>query len=200
MMERTTTRSRMGMDRRTFICLFASLAVTQAHVALTFPPARSVPSLTSLIVLKNLDLPSSRFSPIVGQISILGPSHGGLTDLFPQGMLTLASLPHLYIKFCQDLDLPSSFFSLHISSGFVISLSSVFHGCDKIDILILTMYLAGTLTWTSLIQYEQKRPVECQKVCHPGHHHHRQGILDKDQHKYETLIFKMVALYLEVFW
>ena len=27
------------------------------------------------------------------------------------------------------------------------------------------MYLTGTLTWTSLIQYEQKRPVECQKVC-----------------------------------
>ena len=36
-------------------------------------------------------------------------------------------------------------------------------------------------------------------LCHPGHHHHRQGILDKDQHKYETLILKMVALYLEVF-
>ena len=87
----------MGMDRQTFICLFASLAVTQAHVALTFPPARSVPSLTSLIVLKNEDLPSSRFPPSWVRSPFLAPSHGGLTDLFLQGMLTLTPLPHLYI-------------------------------------------------------------------------------------------------------
>ena len=87
MMERTETMRRrlsmMGMvDRRTFICLLASLAVSQAHVALTFPPARYVGLSSHLpIVLKTkLDLPSSQFSPsIVGQISILG-----LADLFPR--------------------------------------------------------------------------------------------------------------------
>ena len=34
------TRPSTGMDRKAFVCLLASLAVTQAHVALTFPPAR----------------------------------------------------------------------------------------------------------------------------------------------------------------
>ena len=44
-MERTMRRrSRMGMvNMETFICILVSLAVTQAHVALTFPPARLVP-------------------------------------------------------------------------------------------------------------------------------------------------------------
>ena len=83
MMERTETMRRrlsmMGMvDRRTFICLLASLAVSQAHVALTFPPARYVG--LPIVLKTKLDLPSSQFSPsIVGQISILG-----LADLFPQ--------------------------------------------------------------------------------------------------------------------
>ena len=32
-------------------------------------------------------------------------------------------------------------------------------------------------------------------LCHPGHHHHRQGILDKDQLKYKTLILKRKCLF-----
>ena len=44
-------------------------------------------------------------------------------------------------------------------------------------IKILRMHLfSGTLTWTSLIQYEQKRPVVCQKVGHHDQHHHYQVI------------------------
>ena len=42
-MKRTETRMRLkmvNMERGTFICLLASLAVSHAHVALTFPPAR----------------------------------------------------------------------------------------------------------------------------------------------------------------
>ena len=63
----------MGMDTRTFICLLVSLAATQAHVALTFPPARWVPSPDQSYCLEKRGSSFIPIPPIVGQISILDP-------------------------------------------------------------------------------------------------------------------------------
>ena len=124
---RTRSRTEMTRTRRmsrwspqtttttTILFLFTSLAVTQAHVALTFPPARwrtftffasyfFVGGLHSFSLCIFWDRkyeqvaplqPHPWFSRIVGQISILGPSHGP-TDLFPSGMPTLTSTSSIF--------------------------------------------------------------------------------------------------------